>query len=62
MDKPMYISGQIIDEGIDGLRFIIDYSWICDTQSTALSCKDLISSQVYRLSPVRISKRRKNDN
>lgn len=48
-----YVSGKIIDEGIDGEKFIPDYLWVCQTAEIASACRDKISSKIYRLVEVK---------
>ena len=47
--KPIYISGELVDEGIDGTRFITDSAWVMHTVKDADSYRDRINSKVYKL-------------
>jgi hypothetical protein len=56
MPENLFISGQVIDEGIDGYKFYPDYLWVNNTVKVAYKCRDKIQSQVFKLIPVKIRK------
>lgn len=57
--EPKFISGEIGDSGIDGLKFYIDDGEIYTRVKNAYKCRDCQNSKVFRLVQVKITKQTK---
>jgi len=53
MTVKRYVSGKIVDEGIDGEKFVPDYLWVCQTAKIANECTEKKDSKVYELREIR---------
>ena len=59
MANRRYVSGKIIDHGIDGEKFVHDYLWVCQTAKIADMCTENKDSKIYELREVRKKSSRK---